>query len=116
MSICRSILILLIAKCFIFADTSTLKIVDTFPNVVLIMADDVGLGDISYHVRNIMELEPAFETPSIDSLARQGMWFTDGHSATALCSPTRYCVMSGNNNYRSHAPMGCLEYFCSKSL
>ena len=111
MSICRSILILLIAKCFLFADTSTLKMVDTFPNVVLIMADDVGLGDISYHVRNIMELEPAFETPSIDSLARQGMWFTDGHSATALCSPTRYCVMSGNNNYRSHAPWGVWNTF-----
>ena len=98
-------------KCFIFAEASSQKMVNTFPNVVLIMADDVGLGDISYHVRNIMELEPVFETPSIDSLARQGMWFTDGHSATSLCSPTRYCVMSGNNNYRSHAPWGVWNTF-----
>jgi arylsulfatase A-like enzyme len=81
------------------------------PNIVVIMADDVGLGDISHHVRTVMEKEPAFETPAIDSLARDGMWFTDGHSATALCSPTRYSVMSGNGNYRSQAPWGVWNTF-----
>jgi arylsulfatase A-like enzyme len=81
------------------------------PNMVVIMADDVGLGDISHHVRIFMDKEPAFETPAIDSLAKNGMWFTDGHSATALCSPTRYCVMSGNSNYRSHAPWGVWNTF-----
>lgn len=76
------------------------------PNIIFIMADDLGLGDISHHVRTQMNKEPLFETPAIDSLARQGLWFTDGHSSTALCSPTRYCVMTGNNNYRSYAPWG----------
>ncbi|MEQ8211357.1 MAG: arylsulfatase [Lacipirellulaceae bacterium] len=76
------------------------------PNIVLIMADDLGLGDVSHHVRTHMKLEPNVETPAIDELARQSLWFTDGHSATSLCSPTRYCVMSGNNNYRSNAPWG----------
>ena len=84
---------------------------DDPPNIVVIMADDVGLGDISYHVRNFMEKDPAFETPYIDRLAENGMWFTDGHSATSLCSPTRYCVMSGNNNYRSKAPWGVWNTF-----
>ena len=84
---------------------------DDPPNIVVIMADDVGLGDISYHVRNFMEKNPAFETPYIDRLAENGMWFTDGHSATSLCSPTRYCVMSGNNNYRSKAPWGVWNTF-----
>lgn len=76
------------------------------PNIVFIMADDLGLGDVSHHVRTQMNQEPVVETPNIDSLARQGLWFTDGHSSTSLCSPTRYCVMSGNNNYRSYAPWG----------
>ncbi|MDZ8120425.1 sulfatase family protein [Pontiella agarivorans] len=76
------------------------------PNIVLIMADDLGLGDISHHVRTFQNKTPVVETPNIDALAQQGLWFTDGHSATALCSPTRYCVMSGNNNYRSYAPWG----------
>lgn len=81
------------------------------PNIVFIMADDLGLGDISFHVRNIQKKEPLFETPVMDSLASQGMWFTDGHSATALCAPTRYAVMSGNNNYRSHSPWGVWSTF-----
>lgn len=81
------------------------------PNVVFIMADDLGLGDISYHARNIENKEPIFETPNIDALAEQSLWFTDGHSATALCAPTRYAVMSGNNNYRSYSPGGVWSTF-----
>lgn len=76
------------------------------PNILLIMADDIGLGDLSHHVRTQLKKDPVVETPNLDALARQSLWFTDGHSATALCSPTRYCVMSGNNNYRSYAPWG----------
>jgi arylsulfatase A len=83
----------------------------TRPNIVFIMADDLGLGDISYHARNIENKEPIFETPNIDALAEQSLWFTDGHSATALCAPTRYAVMSGNNNYRCYAPAGVWSTF-----
>lgn len=89
--------LLLATTSFLFAEK---------PNIVLIMADDIGLGDISYHVRTQQNKEPIVETPNLDALARQSLWFTDGHSATALCSPTRYCMMSGNNNYRSNAPWG----------
>lgn len=81
------------------------------PNIVFILADDLGLGDISYHARTIEKKEPVVQTPTIDSLAAQGLWFTDGHSATALCAPTRYAVMSGNNNYRSYAPPGVWSTF-----
>ncbi|TWT81550.1 Arylsulfatase [Planctomycetes bacterium CA13] len=81
------------------------------PNIVFILADDLGLGDVSFHARNILRKEPLFETPTIDALASQGLWFTDGHSATALCAPTRYAVMSGNNNYRSYAPAGVWSTF-----
>ena len=43
------------------------------PNIVVIMADDIGLGDVSHHVRTFMNREPIFETPAIDSLLRDGM-------------------------------------------
>ena len=76
------------------------------PNIVLIMADDMGLGDISYHAEKFQQKKPIVQTPAMDGLARDGMWFSDAHSATSLCSPTRYCVMSGNMNYRSYAPWG----------
>ena len=81
------------------------------PNIVVIMADDLGLGDISFHVRSIQNKVPVVETPAIDELASHSLWFTDGHSATALCAPTRYAVMSGNNNYRSYAPWGVWSTF-----
>ncbi len=81
------------------------------PNIVVILADDLGLGDVSYHVRQVQNGTPIVETPALDALAEQSLWFTDGHSATALCAPTRYAVMSGNNNYRSYAPWGVWSTF-----
>jgi len=86
-------------------------IADERPNIVFVLADDLGLGDVSFHARNIQKKEPLFETPTLDGLASQSLWFTDGHSATALCAPTRYAVMSGNNNYRSYQPAGVWSTF-----
>ncbi len=76
------------------------------PNIVFILADDIGLGDISHHAGLLGKKDNIVPTPNIDALARSGIWFTDGHSSTALCSPTRYCAMTGNHNYRSYAPWG----------
>lgn len=86
------------------------------PNVIVFLADDLGLGDVSYHVRNFQNKQPLVETPNIDRLASQGLWFTDGHSAAALCAPTRYAVMSGNNNYRSYAPGGLWSTFAESAF
>ena len=53
------------------------------PNIVIIFADDLGYGDVScYGATRI-------HTPNIDALARDGMKFTDAHSAASLCSPSR---------------------------
>jgi arylsulfatase A-like enzyme len=76
------------------------------PNIVVIMADDLGLGDISYYTRGIINQAPLFETPTLDQLSREGLWFSDAHSTTALCSPTRYGMLTGNSTYRSNAPWG----------
>lgn len=76
------------------------------PNIVFIMADDLGLGDVSYYNEELQKKAAVVKTPAMDALAKEGLWFTDAHSATSLCSPTRYCVMSGNMNYRSYAKWG----------
>ncbi|MCW2120730.1 sulfatase family protein [Flavobacterium sp. 7A] len=75
------------------------------PNVIVVLADDIGLGDISYY-RKMHSNDIIVETPAIDQLAKEGMTFTDAHSPAALCAPTRASIMSGQNCYRSYAPWG----------
>ena len=81
------------------------------PNIVVIMADDIGLGDIGWHHRRHTGQEPLAPTPAIDELAESGMWFTAAHSPTALCWPSRYAFMCGNYNYRCYAPWGVWRSF-----
>ncbi|MDU0352730.1 sulfatase-like hydrolase/transferase [Paraglaciecola aquimarina] len=86
------------------------------PNIVFIMADDVGIGDISALHRQYTDKPVVVETPTIDSLAAQGMSFTDAHSPTALCAPTRYSVMSGNSTYRGYAKWGVWSTFAKTAV
>ena len=67
------------------------------PNVVFIMADDMGWGDVEAY--NPDSLTP---TPNIDRLAEEGVRFTDAHSCCALCSPTRYGILTGRFYWRTH--------------
>jgi arylsulfatase A len=71
------------------------------PNVVIILADDLGIGDVSCYNENA-----AWETPNIDQLAASGMSFTDAHTSAALCTPTRYGIMTGRYNWRSTLKSG----------
>ncbi len=59
------------------------------PNIVVIFADDVGYGDLSSHGATHVD------TPNIDRLAAQGRRFTDAHSASAVCTPSRYALLTG---------------------
>jgi arylsulfatase A-like enzyme len=64
------------------------------PNVVLIYADDLGYGDVSaYGARRL-------KTPNIDRIAREGLRFTDAHSAAATCTPSRYALLTGEYAWR----------------
>ena len=69
------------------------------PNIVLILADDLGYGDISAY--NPRSKAP---TPNIDSLARDGLRFTDAHSPASVCVPTRYGLMTGRYPMRTELP------------
>ena len=66
------------------------------PNIVFIMADDQGYGDASCY-----NPESKFKTPGIDRIAREGIKFTDAHSASAVCTPTRYGLLTGRYPWRS---------------
>ncbi|MDA8989998.1 sulfatase-like hydrolase/transferase [Opitutales bacterium] len=65
------------------------------PNVVIIYVDDMGYGDLG--VQNPDSLIP---TPHLDQLAREGMRFTDGHSSSSQCSPSRYALLTGGYHWR----------------
>jgi arylsulfatase A-like enzyme len=77
----------------------------TLPNVVLVLADDVGPGDLSGY-RRLLGEEVIVETPNLDKLMQAGTSFSDAHSPNALCAPSRYAIMTGNNTYHSYAPWG----------
>lgn len=69
----------------------------TRPNVVIILADDAGWGDLgSYGATQI-------KTPNLDRLAKEGMRFTDGHASAAVCTPTRYSMLTGEYSWRKDA-------------
>ncbi|MEM6473511.1 MAG: arylsulfatase, partial [Planctomycetota bacterium] len=65
------------------------------PNVVLILADDLGYGDVQCYNR-----ESRIPTPSLNQLAKEGMRFTDAHSPCTACTPTRYSLMTGQMAFR----------------
>ena len=72
------------------------KKTDRKPNVIYILADDMGYGDI----RAFNETCP-FETPHLDALCKNGVKFTDAHSSSAVCTPSRYSILTGRYNWRS---------------
>lgn len=72
------------------------------PNIVIIYADDLGYGD----VRCYNPSRGKIPTPNIDRLASQGMKFTDGHSSSGVCSPSRYTLLTGRYHWRTSLQKG----------
>ena len=75
------------------------------PNIVYLLADDMGYGDVQ-------ALNPArgkIKTPHLDCLASQGMSFTDAHSGSSVCTPTRYGLLTGRYAWRSRLQRGVLD-------
>jgi len=104
---------ILIALCTFFLLSNALA--QKKPNIIVVLADDLGIGDISYYKRmhsdNII-----VETPNIDKLAKKSLVFTQAHAPAALCATSRYAIMSGNHCYRSHAPWGVWGGYGASSL
>ena len=66
------------------------------PNIIYVLDDDLGYGDIK-----VFNTNGKINTPNIDQLAREGMIFTDAHSSSSVCTPTRYGILTGRYNWRS---------------
>lgn len=64
------------------------------PNIIVILADDMGVGDVAHNGGKAA-------TPHIDRLAKEGMRFTDAHTSSSVCTPTRYALLTGRYNWRS---------------
>ena len=69
---------------------------ETLPNIVFILADDLGYGDVGCY-----NPDSKIPTPNLDRLAREGMRFTDAHSPSTVCTPTRYSVLTGRMAFRT---------------
>ena len=75
---------------------STSEVSETPPNIIFILADDLGYGDVSCYNEN-----SKINTPHIDKLGSEGVIFTDAHTSSAVCTPTRYGILTGRYNWRS---------------
>ncbi|MGJ8656620.1 MAG: sulfatase family protein [Akkermansiaceae bacterium] len=81
------------------------------PNIIFILADDMGYGD----VQCLNPERSKVATPHMDRLAKEGMVFTDAHTSSSVCTPTRYGVLTGRYNWRTELQQGVLWGF-SKPL
>jgi len=77
------------------------------PNIVVLYADDLGYGDVQCYNPE----RGRIPTPHIDKIASQGMRFTDGHSSSGVCTPSRYTILTGRYHWRSRLQSGIVGVF-----
>lgn len=92
----RTNLWLLCCSCLFTADVLAEPAEPGLPNIIIVYADDLGYGDLSCY-----NPQAAYQTPRLDQLAAEGIRFTDAHSPSTICSPSRYGLYSGQQIYRS---------------
>ena len=80
---------------------------ERLPNIIYVMCDDLGYGDI----RCLAPATSRIPTPNADQLASQGMVFTDAHSGSSVCTPTRYGLLTGRYSWRTRLQKGVVTGF-----
>ena len=76
------------------------------PNIVFVLSDDLGYGDVDCYNK-----DSKIPTPNLDQMAADGMRFTDAHAATAVCTPSRYAILTGRYCWRTKMKTGVLPVF-----
>ena len=76
---------------------------EPLPNVIYVLADDLGIGDV-----NTFNPEGKIPTPNLDQMAMEGMKFSDAHTTSGVCTPTRYGILTGRYNWRTRLKQGVL--------
>lgn len=89
-----------------FASTALAAQVSRRPNIVVILADDLGYGDLGCY-----NAQSKIPTPHLDRMAAAGMRFTDAHTPSSVCTPTRYGLLTGRYAWRSRLKEGVLDGF-----
>ncbi|MGA1618043.1 MAG: sulfatase-like hydrolase/transferase, partial [Pirellulales bacterium] len=74
------------------------------PNVILVMADDLGIGDLT-----ATNPDCKIKTPRLQQMAEEGITFLDAHTPSSVCTPTRYGLLTGRYNWRSRLARGVLS-------
>ena len=97
-------------------DTAALEVTVTnvaegVPNIVIILADDLGYGDVAH-----LNPQSQIPTPNLDALAQAGMTFLDAHTPSAVCTPTRYGLLTGRYAWRTRLTQGVLDGYSSPLL
>jgi arylsulfatase A-like enzyme len=94
----------LITAVFLLLSVLSCQLVIEKPNIIIILADDLGYGDLScYNPQSLIR------TPNIDRLANAGIHFTDAHSPSSVCTPTRYALLTGRYAWRGTLKKGVIE-------
>jgi arylsulfatase A len=88
--------ILLFLEMLVIAGASSAADASSKPNIVYILADDLGYGDLGCYNK-----ASKIPTPNLDRLASEGIRFTDAHAPTSVCTPTRYALLTGRYSWRS---------------
>ncbi len=86
-----------------FGATSDPLVQENRPNIIYVLADDLGYGDIA-----AFNEHGKIPTPNLDRMASDGMMFTDAHTSSAVCTPTRYGILTGRYNWRTRLKSGVL--------
>ena len=82
-------------------ETAYCGIKRSVPNIVFILADDLGYGDVGCYGATKVK------TPNIDRLAREGIRFTDAHATSSTCTPSRYGLLTGEYPWRKRGRASC---------
>lgn len=104
---CAILIVALVQSASFAADAATPEpstVPSAKPNIIVILADDLGYGDVNCYGAKTEHLK----TPNIDRLAAEGIRFTDGHSASSVCTPSRCSLLTGDYAYRHPRGSGIL--------
>ena len=86
--------------CMLATDKGGITVSDR-PNIIYVLADDMGYGDVS-----CLNPDSGFRTPNLDRLAAEGLTCRDAHASSAVCTPSRYSILTGRYNWRSSLKRG----------
>jgi arylsulfatase A len=88
----------------LFVASRSTSAADALPNVIVVMADDLGIGDVSP-----TNPDCKIKTPHLQKMADEGLTFLDAHTPSSVCTPTRYGLLTGRYNWRSRLARGVLS-------